>query len=171
MVLEWIDPKNRKLHEDKNLQDYSNKTARDTASHAYADDLATCSAGPQAEYMQQLQAKRLSAFCAFSGLTIHPGEIKIATVGKIDKRHDLQTKPDGTKYCPSTLIFNDHQREPSECPIDPTLTTYKYLDFRCKNTDAFDRQKKKAAAMLSHLLTQAGPPQAKINSIRSRSCP
>jgi hypothetical protein len=76
MVLKWIDPMNRKLHEDENLREYSNKSARDAASYAYADDLATCSAGLQVEYMQQMQAKWLSTFCTFSGLTIYPGEIK-----------------------------------------------------------------------------------------------
>jgi hypothetical protein len=69
----------------------------------------------------------------------------------------------------------DHQWEPTECPIDPTLTTYKYLgvhlDLRCKNTDTFDRQKEKAAAMLSHLLTHAGPLQAKIDYIRFKIMP
>jgi hypothetical protein len=63
----------------------------------------------------------------------------------------------------------NHQWEPTECPIDPTLATYKYLgvhfDFRCKNNDAFERGKAKAAALLSHLLTQAGSPQPKINYI------
>jgi hypothetical protein len=49
MLLKWIDSKNRNLHEDKNLREYSNETARDAAIYAFADDLATCSAGPQAE--------------------------------------------------------------------------------------------------------------------------
>jgi hypothetical protein len=57
MVLEWIVPKNRKLHEDENLREYSDKTARDAAPYAYADDLTTCSAGPQAQYMQQIHAE------------------------------------------------------------------------------------------------------------------
>jgi hypothetical protein len=121
--------------------------------------------------MQQLQAKWLSAVCTFPRLTIHPGKIKETVVGnKIDQRHDPRTKLDGTKYCSSTLTIYDNQWEPTECPIVPTLTTYKYLgvhlDLCCKITDAFDRQKEKAAAMLSHLLTQAGPPQAKIDYIR-----
>jgi hypothetical protein len=98
MVLKWIDPKNRKHHEDETLREYSNETARDSAPYAYADDLATCSAGLQVEYMQQLQAKWLSAFCKFSGLTIHLGKIKATIVSnKIDQRHDPLTKPDGTK--------------------------------------------------------------------------
>jgi hypothetical protein len=177
MVLESIDPKNKKLHKDESLQEYINEIARDAALYAYADDLATCSAGPQAEYTQQLQAKWLCTFCAFSGLMIYAGKIKATIVGnKRDQRHDPQTKPDGTKYCPSTLTVYDHQWEPTECPIDPTLTTYKdlgvHLALRCKNNDAFDRrQKTKAAAMLSHLLTQARPQQAKIGYIRFKIMP
>jgi hypothetical protein len=46
MVLEWIDPKNRKLLEDENLREYSKEKARVAATYAYADDLATCSANP-----------------------------------------------------------------------------------------------------------------------------
>jgi hypothetical protein len=57
MVLEWIDPKNTHLHMNENLLEYSDKIARDAALFAYADDLATCYAGPRAKYMQQLQAK------------------------------------------------------------------------------------------------------------------
>jgi hypothetical protein len=72
MILEWIVLKNRKLHEDENLRKYSNKTARDNAPYVYADNLANCSADLRAEYMQQLQAKWLSAFCALSGLIIIP---------------------------------------------------------------------------------------------------
>jgi hypothetical protein len=68
MVLEWIDPKKRKLHEVENLREYSNETARVAAPYAYADDLATCFAGRQAKYMQQLQAKWLTAFCTISKL-------------------------------------------------------------------------------------------------------
>jgi hypothetical protein len=110
MVLKWIDPKNRKFHEDKNLREYSNETARDAVSYAYADDLATCSAGPQAEYMQQLQVKWLTTFCAFSGLSINPGKIKATIVGKIDPKHELKTKPDATNALliplwPSTIIW------------------------------------------------------------------
>jgi hypothetical protein len=59
--------------------------------------------------MQQLQAKWLSEFCAFYGLTLHPGKIKATIVGKIDPKHELKTKLDETKYCPSTLTVFDHQ--------------------------------------------------------------
>jgi hypothetical protein len=125
--------------------------------------------------MEQLWAKWLSAFCAFSGLTIHLDKIKATIVGKIDPKHELRTKADGTKYCPSTLTFFDHLWEPTECLINPTLPAYKYLgvnlDLHCKNNNAFESKKTTAAAMLSHLLTQAGSPQPKINYIRFKSIP
>jgi hypothetical protein len=89
-------------------------------AHDAADPI-TRYAGPQEAYMPQLQAKWLSI------------------VGKIDSKHELKTTLDGTKCCPSTLTFNDHQWKPTECPIDPTLATYKYvsihLDLSCENTD------------------------------------
>jgi hypothetical protein len=160
MVLEWIDPKSRHLHVNKNLREYSEQTAINAALYAYAnvDDLATCSAGPQAKYMQQLQTKWLSTFSTFSGLTIRPGNIKITIECKIDPKHELKIKLDKTKYYPSTLTVFDHQWEPTECSIEPTLVTYKYLgihrDLRCKNNDVFEREKAKAVAMQSHLLTQ-----------------
>jgi hypothetical protein len=97
MVLEWIDPKNRTLHVNKNLREYSDQTAINAAPCAYADDLITCSADPQVEYIQQLQAKWLSTFYAFSGLTIHPGKIRATIEDKIDRKHELKIKTDGTK--------------------------------------------------------------------------
>jgi hypothetical protein len=123
MVLEWIDPKNRHLYVNEKWREYSNETARDVAPFAYADDLATWAAGPQAEYMQQfqlqLQAKWLSAFCAFSAPTIHPCKTKATIVGK----------------CTADTIPGQNQTERN---IDPTLATYKYLSvhlhLRCKNT-------------------------------------
>jgi hypothetical protein len=61
-------------------------------------------------------AKWLSAFCALSGLTIHPGKKKATIVGnKIDIKHELKTKPEETKYCPSTLPVYEHQWELTEC--------------------------------------------------------
>jgi hypothetical protein len=109
MILECINPKNRKLHDVESLREYRNKTARDAAPYAYADDLATCFASPLVEYMQQLQAKWLSEFCAFSGLTIHPDKIKANIVDKIDPKHKLKTKSDGMKYCSLTLTVYHHQ--------------------------------------------------------------
>jgi hypothetical protein len=63
-------------------------------------------------------------------------------------------------------VYNHYQWEPTKHPIDLTLATYNYsdvyLDLRCKNTDAFGRKQEKAAAMLSHFLTQSGQSQTKI---------
>jgi hypothetical protein len=59
--------------------------------------------------MQQLQGKWLSAFCTFSGLTIHPGKIKATFVGRIDPKYKLKTKPYGSKYCSLTLAVFEYQ--------------------------------------------------------------
>jgi len=175
MVLEWIDPRNRHLHVNEDNQAYSDRTAQDAVPFAYADDLATCASGPQAEYLQQLQATWLSAFCAFSGLTIHPGKIKATIVGPIHPRHQPRKTATGITYMPSTLIVHDHQWEPISCPIDPTMLTYKYLgvqlDLRCCNSDSFDREKEKAGAMLSHLLLQPASLRDKIEYIRFKILP
>jgi hypothetical protein len=57
MVSEWVDSKNRQLHVNENLREYSNAAVRDAAPYAYAVDLlAAYSAGPQVEYMQPLQS-------------------------------------------------------------------------------------------------------------------
>ena len=55
ILLEWIDPRNRHLHQDETLEPYDDRTAQDSAPFAYADDLATCSSGIKAQYMQQLR--------------------------------------------------------------------------------------------------------------------
>jgi hypothetical protein len=71
ILLEWIDPANRNLHKAEVDLDYDQDDIEFTQIIAYADDLATVIGGPSAEYMQQLQATRLSAFSAFTGLVMH----------------------------------------------------------------------------------------------------
>jgi hypothetical protein len=41
----------------------------------YANDLDTVTGGPRAEYMQQLQATWLSAFCVVTALMRHPAKV------------------------------------------------------------------------------------------------
>jgi hypothetical protein len=57
----------------------------------------------------EVPGKMALAFCTFFGLTIHPGKIKATIVGKINPMHDSWTKPDETKYFPSTLKVYDYQ--------------------------------------------------------------
>ena len=49
----------------------------DTADTAYADDLATTSSDP---IVLQEKANLISAFCSFSGMSIHPTKVKVALV-------------------------------------------------------------------------------------------
>jgi hypothetical protein len=92
----------------------------------------------------------------------------------MDCNHELKRKADGTKYCPLSLRVYDYQWKPTECPIDLTLVTYKYLNVHlrlcCKNSDAFEREKAKAD-MLLHLLTQTCTLQAKIDCIQFKIMP
>jgi hypothetical protein len=56
-------------------------------------------------YIHTLQAKWLSAFCAFTGLELHPKKIKPTIVGPVRKNHLKHLK-----------VYN-HQWELINCPI------------------------------------------------------
>jgi len=162
ILLEWIDPRNTHLHVDEALE-YTADDARNATPYAYADDLATMTCGDKAEYMQGLQAQWLAAFCAFSGLVMHPDKIKSTIVGPIPAQYN------------ANMTTYDHQWRPVHCRVDVELRTYKYLgvhlDLRCRSTDSFERVRQDAAARLSHLLIQPGSPQAKIDYIRFKIIP
>ena len=72
ILLEWIDPTNRHLHVAETELDYTDADAEGASPSAYADDLCTITPGSRAEYMQQIVATWLSAFCAFTGMMMHP---------------------------------------------------------------------------------------------------
>ena len=83
ILLEWIDPTNRHLHVAETDLDYTDEDAEGATPSAYADDLCTITPGPRAEYMQQLVATWLSAFCAFTGMRMHPAKIVATVLGPI----------------------------------------------------------------------------------------
>ena len=60
---------------------YTAAGAKKSNPQAYADDLNTMTAGPNAQFMQHLQATWLSAFCAFTGMEMHPDKIHATTLG------------------------------------------------------------------------------------------
>ena len=134
-----------------------------TTISAYADDLCTITKGPRAAYMQTLIAKWLSAFCAFLGLILHPKKIKPTIVGPIYAHH-----------LPNIRVY-DHQWTPIDCPVLPTLPTFKYLgvdlDLRNKPTRSFNRILQQAKDSLSHLLLQPASPAIKIDYIRFKILP
>ena len=82
MLLEWIDPeKVAILHKEEPPAPTTMRTPRAMAN-AYADDLSTLTSGKTAFYWQQRQADWLSAFCAFSGLELHPDKIIVLELGE-----------------------------------------------------------------------------------------
>jgi hypothetical protein len=163
ILLEWIDPANRFLHTSETQLSYSNEDIEKTKMSAYADDLCTITGGPNGAYMQTLQAKWLSAFCAFTGLELHPKKIKPTIVGPVRKHHLKHLK-----------VYN-HQWELINCPILPELETYKYLgvqlDLRNKPLQSFHRLLETATTSLSHLMNQVASPTIKIDYIRFKIIP
>ena len=115
MLLEWIDPANRFLHNSEKESKYSEEDIIKAKMAAYADDLCTITGGPRGAFMQTLQAKWLSAFCAFTGLVLHPKKIKPTIVG-----------PARAHHLPFLKVY-DHQWTQINVPILPELETYKYL--------------------------------------------
>jgi phosphate/sulfate permease len=57
----------------------------------YADYLATVTGSSRAEYMQQLQATWLSAFCAFTGLVMHPARVVSAILGTTPQKYQQKS--------------------------------------------------------------------------------
>ena len=161
ILLEWIDPRNTHLHEAEDLPPLQQVDLDTTIINAYADDLATITGGPRAADMQQQQATWLSAFCAFTGLTMHPRKIIATTIG-----------PPMT-HTPS-LSIRDAQWHRVDCTVTPDLASVKYLGTHLdlRNTDTlFKRTFDDLATRTSHLLLQPGPPQAKVDYIRNKILP
>ena len=59
-----------------NLIDYQHCTCLKAKMAAYAEDLCTITGGPNRAFIQTLQAKWLSTFCTFTGMVLHPNQIK-----------------------------------------------------------------------------------------------
>ena len=163
MLLEWIDPANRFLHTAETELAYTDEDVAGVQMNAYADDLGTITSGPHAAEMQTLQATWLSAFCAFTGLVMHPKKIKPTIVGPIPAEH------------PTHLRVYDHAWQAIDVEVLPTLATYKYLgvhlDLRNTSHDSFAAVLSDATTRLAHLLQQPASPMAKIDYIRFKIMP
>ena len=163
MLLEWIDPANRFLHNSEKESKYSEEDIIKAKMAAYADYLCTITGGPRGAFMQTLQAKWLSAFCAFTGLVLHPKKIKPTIVG-----------PARAHHLPFLKVY-DHQWTQINVLILPELETYKYLgvnlDLRNKPIQAFNKLLQTATISLAHLLRQPGSPTIKIDYIRMKILP
>jgi hypothetical protein len=177
ILLEFIDPNNRYLHVAETHLDYSDEDALLAKPSAYADDLATATAGPNGEYMQQVQATWLSAFCAFSGLVMHPAKIKPTVIGPVPPKYNSLPTIGPLPYCDKTdLIIHDHQWTPISCPILPHLATIRYLgvDLELRPTAHSPSHQATLATInlhLSHILVQPGSPGAKIDYIQFKLMP
>ena len=176
ILLEFIDPSNRHLHVAENLN-YSDHDIAHTNSNAFADDLATVTSGPNGEYMQQLQATWLSAFCAFAGLVMHPTKIKPTILGPIPTKYTSLPIHGPLPHPKKTdLIIHDLNWNPISCPILPHLQFVKYLgvilDLRPTTTSpSHEAALQHLNTHLTHLLVQTAPPGAKIDYILFKLLP
>ena len=128
ILLDFIDLANRHFHLAESDLDYTNEDIDHTHLNAYTDNLSTPTGGPKDEYMQQLQATWLSAFCAFAGLVIHPAKIHTTILGPIPEKYDAQRLIGPLSWADKTdLIVHDLNWNPISCPITPRLRTVKYL--------------------------------------------
>jgi hypothetical protein len=128
ILLEWIEPANRQLHEAVTNLDYDQTDIDNTNTVSYADNLATVTGGPRAEYMQQLQATWLSAFCAFTGLVMHPAKIISIILGSTPRKYQQQFIIGPLTFEDKTdIIVHDHQWILISCEVDAKLSTVKYF--------------------------------------------
>jgi len=163
ILLEWIDPRNSELHTAEGMSDkFSAEDIAQTIINAYADDLATITGGPRAEQMQQQQATWLSAFCAFTGLTMHPRKIQATTLGPPPLNQPR-------------LSFFDQDWTEIQCQVNTEIPAIRYLgvdlDLRHDGTEQFDAVLLDLECRLSHLLLEAGSPQTKLEFIRNKILP
>ena len=163
ILLEWIDPANRELHSAESDLHYTAEDISEAQMNAYADDLCTITGGPNAAHLQSTQAKWLSAFCAFTGLTMHPAKIIPTIVGKIPLHYR------------KAITVYDHQWNPTACSVLPHLESYKYLgvhlDLRNRPKKSFQKVLDNATTRLSHLLRQPASPTIKLDYIRFKILP
>jgi len=176
ILLDFIDPANRHFHEAEGDLQYTNTDIDNTSLNAYADDLSTLTSGPKAEYMQQLQATWLSAFCAFAGLVIHPAKIHTTILGPIPAKYDMERIIGPPAYTEKTdLLVHDLNWNPVSCPITPRLLTVKYLgvhlDLRHEAQASLERVLQDIHDRISHLLLQPGSPTVKLDYIHFKIIP
>jgi hypothetical protein len=156
--------------------DYDQDDIERTQMIAYADDLATVTGGPRAEYMQQLQATWLSAFCAFTGLVMHPAKVVSTIIGPTPRKYQQKSIIGPLNFEDKTdIIVHDHQWNPISCRVDAQRSSMKYLgiqlDLRNKTSVAHEKTLQDITDRLSHLLQQQGSPQTKLDFIHFKIFP
>jgi hypothetical protein len=118
ILLEWIAPANRNLHIAEVNLDYDQDDIERTQMIACVDDLATVTGDPSAGYMQQLQAIWLSAFCALTGLVMHPAKVVLTIIGRIPRKYQQKSMIGPLNFKNKTnIIVYDHQWNPISCKV------------------------------------------------------
>ena len=125
--------------------------------------------------MQQLIATWLSAFCAFTGLVLHPAKICNTLLGPIPPKYRrIQPLGPTTHSDKTDLIVYDHAWVPISCPTLPDLLTLRYLgvqlDLRNKLASHTLLQQR-IQRHLAHLVVQPGSPHVKIDYILFKLMP
>jgi hypothetical protein len=177
ILMEWIDPSNRGLHAAETDLDYTHQDARDTCPSAYADDLCTITAGHKAELMQQHIATWISAFCAFTGMVMHPAKIFSTIIGPIPAKYKQLPIIGPLGFDDKTdLVIHDLNWTPISCPKFPYLKTMKYLGVHLALRDETHSDSHQAVLLeinthITHLLVQPGPVEAKISDLLFKLIP
>jgi hypothetical protein len=128
ILLEWIDPASHNLHKAEVDLDYDQDDIERTQMIAYADDLATVTGGPRAEYMQLFQATWLSAFCACTGLVMHPAKVVSTIICPTPHKYQHKSIIGPLAFEDKTdIIVNDHQWNLISCKVDAQRSSMKYL--------------------------------------------
>jgi hypothetical protein len=104
MLLECVDQEQMQFYQAKAPTSTSMRKPR-TIAYAYVDDLVTITCNHTAFYWQQRHADWLFAFCAFSGLQLHPDKIVAIELGKKCPRR------------PEHIIVHDHSWSETACQI------------------------------------------------------
>jgi hypothetical protein len=100
----------RNLHKAKVNIDYDQDDIKRTQIIAYTDDLTTVTGGPCAEYMQQLQANWLSAFCDFTELVMHPAKVVSTILGSTLRKYQHKSIIGSLAFEDKTdIIVHEHQ--------------------------------------------------------------
>ena len=141
---------------------------------AYADDLTTKTGGPRGLKMQQYLANWLSAFCAATGLVVHPAKIYPTVVGPVPSMFAAAQDATTASDALTSIVIYDTAWTPIRCPILPSLPTTKYLGVYLDLKQKLDSHQPVLADLhrdLSHLLVQPASPKVKIDFIRFKILP
>jgi hypothetical protein len=120
--------------------------------------------------MQQYLANWLSAFCAATGLVVHPAKIYPTVVGPVPSMFAAAQDATTASDALTSIVIYDTAWTPIRCPILPSLPTTKYLGVYLDLKQKLDSHQPVLADLhrdLSHLLVQPASPKVKIDLLYS----